>query len=316
MLIYDIIKANGMAINFILLALMGLIIFFWAKEWVGIWALLPAILVVSMPNFIFENPLLSLSILLSLTSFFNFLLHPDAKNLIIAGVGLGAAQLVDKSNIVLLPYLIIVMLFFYSITLMRDWRHIADDNRFYKFKLKSLGYLRSLFFIFAISILVFFTVKLVLNFNFQETYYSTIYHFYDIIPSFPKHSFPELLSQPWPALILIVLSLVVFVFNLLRSTKKYSGLDYISSNFVELALALFLVFYWFLGPMITPIFTVIYILMAEPFKNLIITKNQKEIMIVIGHEKFSFSAKWIFLLVLILWHLINTVYLYSAQGYF
>lgn len=313
-----------MAINFILLGILGLLIYVWSQEWIGRWAILPAFLTVLMPNFIDETPLISLGILLAIASLFNFLLHPSKLNMVIAGVGLGAAQLAEPSNLILIPYYLIIIAFFYLISLIRNWEYAPLLD--HPLELSDLGrrlfnYLRALVFIFAIAIVIFYVVKVLPDFNPKHGYQQLVNHFQQNIWHWQPLDIAKIIKQPPATMILVGLSLLFFIINFLSSAKTSQKLFWISNNFIELALIIFILFYWSFGSAlltmsggtITPILPVLYLLISRPLRNLVAHKNQKEIMIVIGHEALSFSVRWLVLLTLLLWYFVNTVYLYLQR---
>ena len=302
-----------MAINFILLGILGLLIYVWSQEWIGHWAILPAFLTVFLPNFIQETPLISLSILLAIASLFNFLLHPSKLNIIIAGLGLGAAQLAEPSNLILLPYYLIIACFFYFISLARNWEYAPLLG--HSLELNDLGrrlfnYLKSLIFIFTIAAIVFYIAKILPNFDFQAGYQTLVNHLQQDIWHWRPLGINNIVQQPPSAIILAGLSLLFFIINFLSSAKNAQKLFWMGNNFIELALIIFILFYWSFGGAVTPVLPVLYLLISRPLKNLVARKNQKEIMIVVGHEALSFSVRWLVLFTLLLWYFVNTVYLY------
>lgn len=219
----------------------------------------------------------------------------------------------EPSNLILLPYYLIIACFFYFISLARNWEYAPLLG--HSLELNDLGrrlfnYLKSLIFIFTIAAIVFYIAKILPNFDFQAGYQTLVNHLQQDIWHWRPLGINNIVQQPPSAIILAGLSLLFFIINFLSSAKNAQKLFWMGNNFIELALIIFILFYWSFGGAVTPVLPVLYLLISRPLKNLVARKNQKEIMIVVGHEALSFSVRWLVLFTLLLWYFVNTVYLY------
>ncbi len=292
-----------MLIDFVLLILLVLLVYSWSKEFLGPkWALFPAFLTLLSPHFISGDVLLTLAFLISIFSFLNFIFHPSKLNLIIAGLALGAAQLVGSLTLYLFIYFLILMIIFYIFGLIRDRNLTTGANRNYRLKIRFLKYFSSLLIIFIIAIAVFYSgliiTKQPLNFNWQ-------------LPEVSRISIYNLIQEPLPAIILTALGLGLFLINTARM-KNFNLITYLSAHFSNLALIIFMIFGWYASEIFLATLPLIYILITGPIKNFMTSQNEKEAMIVIAHEVFSFSAKWLALFILLFWHVVYTLYLFNV----
>lgn len=105
-------------------------IYLWAAELLGAWwGLLPAVLfglsptVLAHGHFVTTDIGAALGFFLSLYYFTKFQENQTKKNLILAGVGFGLAQLLKFSGILLIPYLLILTFIFYAGGIWRNWEY-------------------------------------------------------------------------------------------------------------------------------------------------------------------------------------------------
>ena len=291
-----------MPINFILLILLVLTVYGWSRDFLGTkWALFPAFLTLLSPHFFPEGALLPLAFLISIFSFLNFIFHPSWFNLIIAGLALGAAQLIDPIALYLPIYFLILTAVFYIVSLIRDKNLTTGANHAYRLKMRFFKYFFSLLIIFIIAIVIFYAGLLIsrqpINFNWQ-------------LPKINRVSIYDLMKEPLPAIILAALGFALFFINILR-IKKFNFVNYLSIHFSNLALIVFIIFSWYAYEVFSVALPLIFILITGPIKNFMSTQNEREIMIVIAHEILSFSVKWLVLFIFLFWHLVYTLYLFS-----
>ena len=103
-------------------------IYLWASELLGAWwGLLPAALfglsptVLAHGHFVTTDIGAALGFFVSLYYFTKFQENQTKKNLILAGVGFGVAQLLKFSGIILIPYLLLLTFIFYGGGIWRNW---------------------------------------------------------------------------------------------------------------------------------------------------------------------------------------------------
>ncbi len=96
-------------------------IYWWSKELLGPWwAFLPASLFAFSPTVLAHGHYVTtdigaaLGIFISIYYFLKHHLEPSRKNLIIAGLAFGVAQLLKFSALILIPYFILLLIFFYG----------------------------------------------------------------------------------------------------------------------------------------------------------------------------------------------------------
>ncbi|HZX00828.1 MAG TPA: glycosyltransferase family 39 protein [Candidatus Paceibacterota bacterium] len=107
-------------------------IYLWASELLGAWwGLLPAALfglsptVLAHGHFVTTDIGAALGFFVSLYYFTKFQENQTKKNLILAGVGFGVAQLLKFSGIILIPYLLLLTFIFYGGGIWRNWEYGA-----------------------------------------------------------------------------------------------------------------------------------------------------------------------------------------------
>ncbi len=105
-------------------------IYLWASELLGVWwGLLPPLLFALSPtvlahgHFVTTDIGATLGFLLSIYYFIKFQENQTKKNLILAGVGFGIAQLLKFSGIILIPYLLLLTFIFYTGGIWRSWEY-------------------------------------------------------------------------------------------------------------------------------------------------------------------------------------------------
>ncbi len=154
----------------ILLTLLLIILtYFWSKELLGQpWALLPAILVAFSPtvmahgHYVTTDIGAALGITAAIYFFSKFLLNRSRKNLVLAGLSFGFAQLLKFSAVILIPFFILVVIAIFLFELKRDWQ---STNFLDKFK-TGFGHFRSLFLVFAVGYLLVYPVYFVTTINY------------------------------------------------------------------------------------------------------------------------------------------------------
>jgi hypothetical protein len=117
----------------ILTLLLIILIYVWARELLGDWwGFLPTFLFAFSPTVLAHGHYVTTDVgaalgVVSGTYFFiKFLLKPTSKNLLLAGLSLGAAQLLKFSAVLLIPYFIILVLFWFFRTKKRSWRQFLS----------------------------------------------------------------------------------------------------------------------------------------------------------------------------------------------
>lgn len=144
----------------ILTLITALLIYVWSKELLGKWwALLPTFLfgfsptVLAHGHYVTTDIAATFGTIFAAFMFVKFLLCPSRTHLILAGLGLGVAQLLKFSMALLIPYFLILTLVF----------------AFTRFQNKSLWYyLRSLLFICLIALLIIYLVYLIFTLNYPQ----------------------------------------------------------------------------------------------------------------------------------------------------
>src|SRR3989338_3500077 len=143
----------------IFLALILIILtYVFSKELIGRWwALLPVFFLAFSPTLLSKGHYViadigtTLGIFIALSAFLKFLLNKNTRNLILAGLSLGLAQLFDFSAVFLIPSFVILMVFFYFTRVMEDWPLTNSTERRKRFIAKAFRYCRHLIFIFIIA---------------------------------------------------------------------------------------------------------------------------------------------------------------------
>ena len=142
----------------ILTLLLMVLIYAWSAKILGKWwGLLPAILfglsptVLAHGHYVTTDIGAAFGIVLGTYFFLKFLFSPSLKNLIVAGLAFGIAQLTKFSAVLLVPYFIILIIFFFAWTVLRDWKTTGVEARFKRFSLRAWHHLRSVVIIFAVG---------------------------------------------------------------------------------------------------------------------------------------------------------------------
>lgn len=154
----------------ILLTLLTLVlIYIWSSELIGRkWALLPAFLFGLSPNILAHGHYVTTDIgamlgtILATFAFVHFLLKPTKKNIILAGLALGVAELLKYSNVLLIPFFVVLVLAFYISELIRNKG--TEDYKIVKRKWKL--YLGSFILICVIALALIFLVYILFTWNY------------------------------------------------------------------------------------------------------------------------------------------------------
>ncbi|MEK7464387.1 MAG: glycosyltransferase family 39 protein [Patescibacteria group bacterium] len=146
----------------VLTMLTTLLIYIWSKELLGkFWSLLPPLLFAFSPtvlahgHYVTTDVGAAFGLILSTYFFVKFLLHQSNKNLIISGITLGIAELTKFSMVLLIPYFLIIAFVFYLAGILRK------ENGH-----KLWHYIKSLFLIFVIALIVIYSVYFVFTLNY------------------------------------------------------------------------------------------------------------------------------------------------------
>lgn len=145
----------------LLLILIGFT-YFWANELMGKWwALLPATLMAFSPNFLAHGHYVAtdigatLGILISAYYFLRSINSPSKKNIAIAGLTFGLAQLLKFSALLLAPFFVIIVLILLTEKIIKEIKSPVVENKFkkiFKFIYIDLGRLLLIFIIGGILI--------------------------------------------------------------------------------------------------------------------------------------------------------------------
>jgi len=125
-----------------------------------IWALAPAIFVAFSPNFLSNGHYVTTDVIatfgfvIAIYYFLKFLLKPSKLNLFIAGITFGISQVSKFSDVLLVPYFLLIIAIFYTISVIRDWQLTSPDKRFKRFLIRGYRYLRAVIIIFIIGYVV------------------------------------------------------------------------------------------------------------------------------------------------------------------
>ncbi len=313
-------------------------VYFWSKDLIGRWwAFLPTFLVAFSPNFlayghyIIADSGAALSIFLAVTMFLNFLLSPSRKNLICTGLALGLAQLLKFTAFLLVPYFLLLIILFYLISLIRDWRTTETGQRFRRFKNRLWKYFRSVLIIFIIGYMLVGTLYLFISY-FNPSLLP------EILSAITDHSSGAanryslplifLMKEPISSLILIIFALGYSLFSLISGSirvifhQSRTVTDFLTTYFAEFAILLFVGIYWTLslsnGPQLDlrqllPTMPFIYILTAGALKQWFSLQNAGSVrnfavkIFILYQELASISIKSAVLVALLSWYLVSTL---------
>ena len=258
-----------------------------SKELIGRWwALLPVLLLAFSPTLLSKGHYavtdigVSLGIFIALTAFLKFLLNKNTRNLILAGLSLGLAQLFDFSVVFLIPSFVILMVFFYFTRVMEDWPLTNSTERRKRFFAKAFRYCRHLIFIFIIAAIFIYLFTLLFTwqspypektflglnphpllksieyyFNGVSAYLQSLnnptYIFENIYDSAPWYYLPAVftLKEPLPLVLAVIATLLIgcwkFIKNITSTLFKKSGktLEYLSTHFTEFSMTLLIFAY-------------------------------------------------------------------------
>ena len=149
-------------------------IYLWSSRLLGVWwGLLPAALfglsptVLANGHFITTDIGAALGFFMSIYYFIKFQENQTKKNLIMAGVGFGLAQLLKFSAILLIPYLLLLTFIFYGGGIWRNWKYGATGYQLLrKAWLDGWKKLRNIFFIFLIGVIIIYPLYFLTTLNY------------------------------------------------------------------------------------------------------------------------------------------------------
>lgn len=155
-----------------ILVLLIFMIYFWSAKLLGRWwAVVPTFLFAFSPNILAHGHYVTtdigatFGIFAATFAFINFLEKPNRKNLIVAGLVFGMAQLLKFSAVLLVPFFIFLA-FIHFLMNLQGFSRIAPNHKI-KFLLRKTGqYLRWLFFIFLTGFMLIYAVYFVFTFNY------------------------------------------------------------------------------------------------------------------------------------------------------
>lgn len=140
-----------------------ILIYIWSKELIGPgWALLPSFLFGLSPTVLAHGHYITTDIgaafgaLLAIFFFTKTLVKPTSKNIIISGAAFGLAQLTKFSNVLLVPYFIILTLIFAAAEIKRNRLNFVYLSRL----------LKICFLIFIIGLILIYAVYFLLTLNY------------------------------------------------------------------------------------------------------------------------------------------------------
>lgn len=157
----------------LLTLLLIILIYIWSAELLGAWwGLLPSIFFAFSPtvlahgHYVTTDVGAALGIFIAAYFFIKFIFSPSAKHLVKAGLFFGIAQVMKFSAVLLIPYFIIVIIFYFAYTVTRDWQETQSGARLRRFLIRAWEYIKSVFVIFAVGyIAVVYPAYFILNFN-------------------------------------------------------------------------------------------------------------------------------------------------------
>ena len=178
----------------LLTLLLVFFIYWWGKELIGRWwALLPAFLFAFSPtvlahgHFVTTDVGASLGVFISIYYFIKARMNPSTKNLAIAGVAFGIAQLLKFSAVIIVLYLIILTAVFLFADIYRKWHEPGGKTK--RVRLEFLKHLKNLVIIFVVSILVVYPLYSLATVNYPPEKQKSDTEF--ILSSFAKGKTPE-----------------------------------------------------------------------------------------------------------------------------
>ncbi|MEK7593326.1 MAG: glycosyltransferase family 39 protein [Patescibacteria group bacterium] len=140
-------------------------IYIWAKELIGRWwALFPAFLfslsptVLAHGHYVTTDLGAALGIFIATYYFVRFLFEQSRKNLFLAGIVFGLAQLMKFSAVLLIPFFIFLMAVFYIWKTGFEWQETAPLARIKRFAIRALRYAKALILVFVIGYILVYLV--------------------------------------------------------------------------------------------------------------------------------------------------------------
>ncbi len=170
---YQIINWSRIGVMFLTLILI-IFTYVWAKELIGEWwAFLPTLLVAFSPNFLAHGHYVTtdigaaLGFFISIYYFVKYLQNrtKNKKNLVVAGIAFGIAQLMKFSTVLLIPLFgfLIIIFAIYKAWKKSDFCFFAKIFQFFKELVKFIG---SLIIVFAIGYLLVYVVYFIFTINY------------------------------------------------------------------------------------------------------------------------------------------------------
>ncbi len=164
----------------ILLLLLIAFTYFWANELVGRWwALLPSGLIAFSPNFLAHGHYVTtdigatLGVLVASYYFLKSVSNPSRKNIILAGLAFGLAQLLKFSAVLLAPFFVIIILIILFEKIIKEIKSPVIENKFKKITRYILTDLGRLLLTFIIGGLLIYAIYVIFTFNYPiEKQYS------------------------------------------------------------------------------------------------------------------------------------------------
>lgn len=160
----------------LLTILLVILIYFWSAELLGAgWALVPAFLfglsptVLAHGHYVTTDVGAAFGVAFATYFFLKFLFSPSRKHLVWAGIAFGIAALAKFSTVLLIPYFLILIFFFFLAGVVRNWNETAPELRFKRFGIRAWRYFRSVVFIFAIGyVLIVYPVYFLFTLNYPQ----------------------------------------------------------------------------------------------------------------------------------------------------
>lgn len=137
------------------------LVYLWSAELMGrLWALVPAFLtglsptVIAHGHYVTTDIAAAFGILLAAYGFIRFLKIPSKKNLFLAGIMFGVAQIAKFSAVLIIPYFLALIVIFYIVSVANDWASTMPGTRARRFGIRLWRYLRGTVLIFIIGYVV------------------------------------------------------------------------------------------------------------------------------------------------------------------
>lgn len=306
-----------MVINVGIVVIIAALTYTWAQEFSGSWALFTAVFVLLLPTHASESPLTSLVAVLVIVSLVEFVLHPTRSWTLLLGVALGVAQLVSLGAWLWYLYAICMVVLFFIISFVRD-REVTAYAHLNRFGIRLRAYLALFAASGTISVAVWYIGVGLRAWLFEKMppldafifgYHSIIAQLVHPLVVIP-HTFADLTAISIPGLVIIALGLLLLVAHDVPAIMHRKLTHWLPDIYPALALIVFVALYWRYGVGVTPIAIALGMLISEPLRQLLTRRYSKELLIVIGHERLSFSARWLVFGGLVVWYVVNSIAIY------